>query len=228
MDTAEPAIVLLSGGLDSATTLAIARNEGFKPVALSFHYGQRHSLELGAARNVAAALGVTDHQFIRIDPGCFAGSALTDDIPVPKNQPHRAGTIPVTYVPARNTIFLAYALAIAEIRGARAIYIGVNAVDYSGYPDCRPNYISAFNRVAALATKAAVEDQPVRIRAPLLLMTKVQIIRLGLKLGVDYGLTRSCYDPSPDGLSCGHCESCHLRLAAFKQTGRPDPAPYAQ
>jgi 7-cyano-7-deazaguanine synthase len=228
MSADKPAIVLLSGGLDSATTLAIARDAGFDPVAISFRYGQRHAIELDAAREVAAAQGVTDHVFADLDLRVFGGSALTADIAVPKDRDLDDGAIPITYVPARNTIFLAYALALAEVRGAADIFIGVNAVDYSGYPDCRPAYVAAFEQLARLATKAGVEGAAVRIHAPLIELTKVQIIARGLALGVDYGLTRSCYDPDPAGQACGHCDSCRLRLAAFADLGQPDPAPYAE
>ena len=223
--SAAPAIVLLSGGLDSATTLAIARADGCAPVALSFRYGQRHAVELTAAAAVARALGAVEHVVVEIDLRTFGGSALTSDLPVPRDRDLDAPGIPITYVPARNTIFLSYALGLAEVRGAQDIYLGVNAVDYSGYPDCRPEYIAAFERLAALATRAGVEGRPVRIRAPLLHLPKVEIIRRGLALGVDYGLTRSCYDPDPAGRACGHCDSCRLRRAAFAELGLTDPAP---
>lgn len=228
MTPAPPAIVLLSGGLDSATTLYIARAEGFEPLALSFLYGQRHAVELDAARRIAAAAGVREHQTAVLDLRVFGGSALTADIAVPKDRDRRGSEIPVTYVPARNTIFLAYALAFAEVRTAQDIFIGVNAIDYSGYPDCRPAYITAFEKMAGLATRAGVEGCPVRLHTPLIHLTKVEIIRRGLKLGVDYGATRSCYDPDAAGRACGHCDSCHLRLAAFEQLGLTDPAPYAE
>jgi 7-cyano-7-deazaguanine synthase in queuosine biosynthesis len=309
-----PAVVLVSGGLDSATALALAIDRGFAPLALSFRYGQRHVVEIDAARAVAAAAGVAEHRIIDIDLRQFGGSALTADIEVPKrgdgesrgagppgrpvrgpaategrpvrgpaategrpvqgpaatraegpvgwasptnpdaDTPKRqdeqpdagtlerrdggrcppyesacepaAATIPVTYVPARNTIFLSCALAFAEVRGARDIFIGVNAVDYSGYPDCRPEYLAAFERMAALATRAGVGGEPVRIHAPLIDLAKERIIRRGLELGVDYGLTRSCYDPDPAGRGCGRCDSCRIRLAAFAKVGVPDPAPY--
>lgn len=291
------AVVLLSGGLDSATAAAIARADGFDLLALSFRYGQRHAIEIDAARAVARQLGVREHVIANIDLRVFGGSALTADIDVPKADappppeppaspaapappapsapaiplepsartappgptartplltpsdpavtpgpapplapaapgdqlaPPSAGgrAIPITYVPARNTIFLAYALAMAEARGARDIYLGVNAIDYSGYPDCRPEYIAAFERMAALATRAGVEGRPTRIRAPLIAWSKAQIIRRGLELGVDYAVTRSCYDPDERGAACGRCESCRLRLAAFAQAGLDDPAPY--
>lgn len=222
-----PAVVLLSGGLDSATALAIAQADGFNALALSFRYGQRHEIELHAARDVAAAAGVREHRVVAIDLRVFGGSALTARIAVPKDRDAADGDIPITYVPARNTIFLAYALAFAEVRGAQDIYIGVNALDYSGYPDCRPEYIAAFEKMAALATRAGVEGRPVRLHAPLMHLTKVEIIRRGRELGVDYGLTRSCYDPDAAGRACGHCDTCRLRLAAFAQLGRTDPAPYA-
>jgi 7-cyano-7-deazaguanine synthase len=222
------AVVLLSGGLDSATVLAIARHEGFEPLALSFRYGQRHVGELEAAARVAADLGVREHLTVTIDLGAFGGSALTDDIAVPKDRDieQASGEIPVTYVPARNTIFLSYGLAFAEVRDCGDIFIGVNAVDYSGYPDCRPEYIAAFQRMAALATRAGVDGRPMTIRTPLIDMNKEAIIKRGLELGVDYGLTRSCYDPLNDGLACGHCDSCLLRLAAFARLGIEDPAAY--
>lgn len=227
MKTKPKAVVLLSGGLDSATTLALAREEAFEPLALSFRYGQRHVVELDAARAVAAAAGVRVHQVVEIDLRAFGGSALTDEIAVPKDrEPAAADEIPITYVPARNTIFLSYALALAEVRDAQDIYIGVNAVDYSGYPDCRPEYVAAFEKLAALATRAGVQGKPIRIHAPLIHMSKADIIRRGLELGVDYGLTRSCYDPDVEGRGCRRCDSCRLRLAAFAELGRPDPAPY--
>lgn len=232
------AIVLLSGGLDSATVLALARADGFSPIALSFRYGQRHAIELTAARSVADAGGAREHVTLDIDLRALGGSALTADLAVPKDRPlpaaretlpaggRRKELIPITYVPARNTIFLSYALALAEVRGAADIYIGVNAVDYSGYPDCRPEYIAAFARVAELATRAAVEGRPPRIHAPLIDWTKEEIIRRGLALGVDYSLTRSCYDPDEAGRGCRACDSCRIRLAAFSRLGMPDPALY--
>jgi len=208
-------VVLLSGGLDSATILAIATAEGYACYALSFRYGQRHGIELEAARRVAKALGAVAHKILDIDLREFGGSALTDDIAVPKDRTPDS-TIPVTYVPARNTIFLSFALAWAEVLGAQDIFIGVNALDYSGYPDCRPEYIAAFQRMADLATKAGVEgSQHLTIRAPLIHMSKADIIRKGLELGVDYDLTFSCYDPSPDGAPCGHCDSCRIREQGF-------------
>jgi 7-cyano-7-deazaguanine synthase len=224
--TQRPAIVLLSGGLDSATTLAIARETGHTCHALSFDYGQRHACELDAARQVAAAHAAAEHLVIKIDLRVFGGSALTDAIEVPKDRDLDASDIPITYVPARNTIFLSYALALAEVRGASDIYIGVNAVDYSGYPDCRPEFIAAFENLARLGTKVGVGGTPLRIHTPLIDLTKRDIISRGLELGVDYGLTRSCYDPDPQGRACGHCDSCRLRLAAFESLGRQDPAPY--
>jgi 7-cyano-7-deazaguanine synthase len=227
--TTAPAVLLLSGGLDSSTTLAIALSEGFEVHALSFRYGQRHELELAAALSVAGAAGLIDHRIVDLDLRSFGGSALTADIPVPKGRSpsEMAGTIPVTYVPARNTIFLSYALAWAEVLGAADIFVGVNALDYSGYPDCRPEYIEAFERLANLATKAGVEGTTTfRIHTPLISLTKAQIIRRGLALGVNYGLTRSCYDPNDEGEACGECDSCLLRLKGFEESGLEDPAPY--
>ena len=226
MPTQPTAIVLLSGGLDSATVLAIAQADGFDPIALSFRYGQRHAVELDAARNVAHAAGVRQHEIVELDLRVFGGSALTADIAVPKDRNLDADEIPITYVPARNTIFLAHALALAEVRQAHDIFIGVNAVDYSGYPDCRPAYIAAFQNMAGLATRTGVEGRPVRIHTPLIDLTKVEIIRRGLTLGVDYALTRSCYDPDSTGRACAHCDSCRLRQTAFTILGHPDPAPY--
>lgn len=223
------AVVLVSGGLDSATTLAIARRDGLEPYALTFRYGQRHELEIAAARNVARAGGAKDQAVIDIDLRTFGGSALTADIAVPKHDSvdQIGGGIPVTYVPARNTIFLSFALAYAEVLGARDIYIGVNALDYSGYPDCRPEYIEAFERMANLATRAGVEGAaPVRIRAPLIALSKAEIIRLGRSLGVDYSITTSCYDPDADGAACGHCDACLLRLKGFAEAGLSDPVRY--
>jgi 7-cyano-7-deazaguanine synthase len=224
-----PAVVLLSGGLDSATTLAIARARGYSCHALSFRYGQRHAAELASAQAVARHLGVAEHRIIEIDLRAFGGSALTADLPVPKDRDEtaRAGGIPVTYVPARNTIFLAYALGAAEVLGATDIFLGVNAVDYSGYPDCRPEFVEAFERLANVATKAGVEGRRMTIHAPLLALTKRDIIARGLELGVDFGMTLSCYDPAPEGLACGRCDACLLRLEGFRQLGRPDPARYA-
>lgn len=227
MDAKSKAVVLLSGGLDSATVLAIARSEGYEGYALSFQYGQRHAWELEAARKVAAALGVAEHRIAAIDLRAFGGSALTDDVAVPKGRAttEMAHGIPVTYVPARNTIFLSFALAWAEVLGANDIYIGVNALDYSGYPDCRPEFIEAFESMANLATKAGVEGrQRLRIHTPLIAMSKAQIILRGLELGVDYGLTSSCYDPSEGGEPCGQCDSCLLRAKGFHECGIEDPA----
>lgn len=225
----QPAVVLLSGGLDSATTLAIARAQGFSCHALSFRYGQRHAAELASAHAVATHLGAAEHRVIEIDLRAFGGSALTADLPVPKDRDDaaRAEGIPITYVPARNTIFLAYALGAAEVLGATDIFLGVNAVDYSGYPDCRPEFVEAFERLANVATKAGVEGRRMTIHAPLLALTKRDIIARGLELGVDFGMTLSCYDPAPGGVSCGRCDACLLRLEGFRQLGRPDPARYA-
>ena len=223
------AVCLLSGGLDSATALACARRDGFQTYALTFDYGQRHRVELEAAARVAAQLGAAEHRVFRLDLRAFGGSALTADIDVPKDRQPARGTeeIPVTYVPARNTVFLSIALAWAEVLGSSDIYIGVNAVDYSGYPDCRPEFIRAFEQMADLATKAGVEGrQKLRIHTPLISLSKADIIRLGLELGVDYSLTHSCYDPV-DGLACGHCDSCLLRKAGFAEAGVQDPLRYA-
>jgi 7-cyano-7-deazaguanine synthase len=223
------AVCLLSGGLDSATTLACARRDGFQTYALTFDYGQRHRVELEAAARVAAQLGAAEHRVFRLDLRAFGGSALTAEIDVPKDRQPARGTeeIPVTYVPARNTVFLSIALAWAEVLGSSDIYIGVNAVDYSGYPDCRPEFIRAFEQMANLATKAGVEGrQKLRIHTPLISLSKADIIRLGLGLGVDYSLTHSCYDPV-DGLACGHCDSCLLRRAGFAEAGVKDPLGYA-
>jgi 7-cyano-7-deazaguanine synthase len=219
-----PAIVLLSGGLDSATVLAIARAAGHECYALSFRYGQRHAVELDAARAIAARFGVTTHRIVDLDLRSIGGSALTSDDPVPKDRDPLSPGIPSTYVPARNTLFLSYALAWAEVCAARDIYIGVNAVDFSGYPDCRPEFVQAFEHLANNATRAAAEGRPYRIHAPLLHLTKPQIIRRGLELGVDYGLTRSCYDPDPAGRPCGHCDSCQIRSRAFAELNLRDPA----
>jgi 7-cyano-7-deazaguanine synthase len=223
------AIILLSGGLDSATVLAIARAEGFEPLALSFRYGQRHAIELAAANRVAASQGVREHRTVEIDLRQFGGSALTSDLAVPKHgsADELGSEIPITYVPARNTIFLSFALAFAEVAGASDIFIGVNALDFSGYPDCRPDYIAAFEQMANLATKAAVAgSRRVKIHTPLIHLTKAQIIRRGLDLGVDYSLTSSCYDPDPAGRACGHCDSCLLRLRGFAENGVADPIRY--
>ncbi|MDR3774086.1 MAG: 7-cyano-7-deazaguanine synthase QueC [Terracidiphilus sp.] len=229
--TVEPkrAVVLLSGGLDSATVLAIARSQGFELYALSFSYGQRHVWELEAAARVAASIGVAQHRVAKIDLRIFGGSALTDEIDVPKRRSAEdmAHGIPVTYVPARNTIFLSFALAWAEVLASSDIFIGVNALDYSGYPDCRPEFIEAFEKMANLATKAGVEGrQALKIHAPLIAMSKAQIIQRGMELGVDYGLTGSCYDPSVNGAPCGECDSCLLRRKGFRENGIEDPLVY--
>jgi 7-cyano-7-deazaguanine synthase len=225
-----PPIVLLSGGLDSATVLAIAaRDSGTPPVALSFRYGQRHALELEAAQRIAAQFGVARHEIVNLDLGRIGGSALTDaSIAVPKDRDvAHASDIPVTYVPARNTIFLSYALAWAEVLGSTAIYVGVNALDYSGYPDCRPEYLAAFQTMANLATRAGVEGTGrITIHAPLMTLRKAEIIALGTQLGVPYALTLSCYDPSADGAACGRCDSCLLRRQGFADAGLPDPTRY--
>lgn len=223
------AIVLLSGGLDSATTLAIAQSQGFEVSALSFRYGQRHVVELQRAAQLAQLAQLKDHKIIDIDLRSFGGSALTSTLEVPKGRSPQAmaEAIPITYVPARNTIFLAYALAWAEVLESTDIFIGVNALDYSGYPDCRPEFIQAFEQMANLATKAGVEGHRLRIHSPLLDLTKAQIIQAGLRLGVNYGLTSSCYDPTPEGWACGHCDSCQLRLKGFAEAGVVDPIRYA-
>jgi len=224
------AVVLLSGGLDSAVTLAVARNEGFRSCALTFRYGQRHKLEVNAAKKVAGALGASEHRIIDIDLAAFGGSALTDSaIEVPKDRAElgNAAQIPPTYVPARNTIFLSYALAWAEVLGAFDIYIGVNATDYSGYPDCRPEFIAAFQKTANLATAAAIEGKGrYHIHTPLINMTKARIILTGTKLDVDFSMTHSCYDPDQQGRSCGRCDSCRLRLKGFAEAGLKDPIEY--
>ncbi|MDH3999232.1 MAG: 7-cyano-7-deazaguanine synthase QueC [Desulfuromonadales bacterium] len=220
------AVVLYSGGLDSTTCMAMARADGFEPYALSFAYGQRHCVELEKARQYAPKIGAADHRVIQIDLRQFGGSALTADVDVPKEQPAE-DEIPITYVPARNTIFLSYALAWAEVLGAADIYIGVNALDYSGYPDCRPEFVEAFEAMANLATRAGVEGERCRIHAPLIHLSKGEIIAKGLALGVDYALTHSCYDPTPDGISCGGCDSCRLRLKGFAEAGVSDPVAYA-
>jgi 7-cyano-7-deazaguanine synthase len=226
--TRPPAVLLLSGGLDSTTLLALAVREGYAVHALSFRYGQRHARELDAARRVARRHGAAEHRIAEIDLRLFGGSALTADLPVPKDEaPERRRGVPVTYVPARNTIFLAYALAYAEVVGATEIFIGVNALDYSGYPDCRPEYVEAFERLANLATAAATEQgRRLRIRVPLLHCTKADIVRLGLELGVDHALTTSCYDPDAQGAACGRCDACQLRLKGFAEAGVADPAAY--
>ena len=223
-------MVLLSGGLDSTTALAMAKSAGYATHAMSFRYGQRHSMELDSATRVAKVMGVEKHLIVDVDLRSIGGSALTDQIEVPKERrvEEIAAGIPVTYVPARNTIFLSFALAWAEVLGAQDVFIGVNALDYSGYPDCRPEYIEAFERMAGLATKAGVEGRlRLRIRTPLIAMTKAEIIRTGLKLGVDYSLTHSCYDPIASGVACGRCDSCLLRLKGFAEAGANDPLPYA-
>ena len=223
----KPAVVLLSGGIDSATCAAIARSQGFGLHALTFDYGQRHRIELACACAVGAALGVARQRVITIDLRTFGGSALTSEEQVPKNRQPQPGAIPVTYVPARNTIFLSYALAWAEVLGAADIFIGVNAVDYSGYPDCRPQYIAAFQAMANLATRAGVEGRRLTIHTPLIAMTKAQIIRCGTALGLDYSLTHSCYDPDSQGRACGACESCLIRRKGFQEASVADPTRYA-
>ena len=220
------AVVLASGGLDSTTIMAIAKQEGYDIYALSFDYGQRHKLELEAAKTVAGYFGAKKHLILRLDLDAIGGSALTDDIPVPHGRGLNeigSGGIPITYVPARNTIFLSYALAWAEVLDATDIFIGVNAVDFSGYPDCRPEYIEAFQEMANLATKAGVEGNSVTIHTPIINMTKAQIIKKGVFLGVDYGITHSCYNPTGDGKPCGKCDSCLLRKKGFEEAGLPDP-----
>jgi 7-cyano-7-deazaguanine synthase len=232
MDPAKPrAVVLLSGGLDSTTTLAIARAEGFEPYAITFRYGQRHEREIEAARQIARQFGVAEHIVVDIDLRQFGGSALTADIAVPKDRDpgEMSSGIPVTYVPARNTVFLSLALAWAEVLAATDIFLGVNAVDYSGYPDCRPEYIEAYQHMANLATKAGVEGgRKLVIHTPLIQLSKADIIRKGLELGVDYSLTSSCYDPSPGGAACGRCDACLLRLKGFAEVGRADPVRYQE
>ncbi len=228
-DGKKPAVILLSGGLDSATAAAIARERGFSLHALTVDYGQRHRHELAAARRVARALGVRDHVVISVDLAQLGGSALTTDLAVPKDRPRErpADDIPITYVPARNTVLLSLALARAEVLGAANVFIGVGAVDYSGYPDCRPEFISAFNVLANLATKAGVEGSlRLNVHAPLIAMSKAEVIRRGVELGVDYGLTHSCYDPGPNGLACGRCDACLLRLRGFAEAGLNDPVKY--
>ena len=224
------AVVLLSGGLDSATALAVARSQGYELHAISFDYGQRHRFELAAAQKVAQAAAVASHVLFRVDTSIFRGSALTNDIPVPHNraESEMSSGIPVTYVPARNTIFLSVALGLAESLQANDLFLGVNAVDYSGYPDCRPEFVQAFEKMANLATKVGVEGGQIRIHAPLIQLTKGQIIQQGLRLSVDYSLTHSCYDPAADGASCGECDSCLLRLKGFAEAGVKDPIRYVQ
>jgi len=222
------AVILLSGGIDSTTALAFAVRDGFSPCVITFNYGQRHALELTAAERVAASMGVDKRIVVDIDLRIIGGSALTDNLAVPKDRSKAeiSSEIPITYVPARNTIFLSYALGWAEVIGAHDIFIGVNAIDYSGYPDCRPEFIKAFERVANLATKEGVEGNPFILHAPLIHMTKGEIIRAGVSLGVDFSLTSSCYDPGDDGLACGKCDSCLLRKKGFQEAGIDDPVRY--
>jgi len=224
------AVVLLSGGLDSTTVLAMAKADGFEPVCLAVSYGQRHAVELERARRVTQAMGVKDFRVVTVDLRQVGGSALTADIDVPKDRPEGelSHGIPITYVPARNALFLSLALGLAEVVEASVIYIGVNAVDYSGYPDCRPEFIRAFEQMATLATKAGVEGTRFEVRAPLSGLTKADIIRAGVKLGVDYSMTHSCYDPDPEGRACGRCDSCVLRRRGFEQAGVADPTPYVK
>jgi 7-cyano-7-deazaguanine synthase len=224
------AVVLVSGGIDSTTTLAIAIAEGYDAYALSFDYGQRHQIETEAARRIAESLGAKEHRVAKIDLRIFGGSALTDDLDVPKQRSEKeiAKGIPLTYVPARNTIFLSYALAWVEVIPASDIFLGVNAIDYSGYPDCRPEFIEAFESLANLATKAGIEGRRFQIHTPLIKLSKAEIIRKAVELGVDLSLTHSCYDPSPEGLACGECDSCLLRLKGFREAGIKDPIRYAK
>jgi 7-cyano-7-deazaguanine synthase len=223
-----PAVLLLSGGLDSTTTLAVAQRDGFACHCLTVDYGQRHQIELAAARRIAAKMKVASHRVVGVDLRAIGGSALTAEIPVPKHQRPDADTVPITYVPARNTLLLALLLGLAEVVGAVDLFIGANAVDYSGYPDCRPEFLQEFERLAALATRSGVEGKAhFKVRAPLLDMSKAEIIRLGTGLGVDYALTHSCYDPTDAGLACGACESCNLRQRGFVEAGVPDPTRYA-
>src|SRR4029453_17854664 len=226
----KPAVVLLSGGIDSTTTLAIAIAEGYETYTLSFEYGQRHQIETEAARRVADLLGAKEHRVAKIDLRVFGGSALTDEIDVPKHRPETeiADGIPITYIPARNTVFLAYAFAWAEVIPAADIFLGVNAIDYSGYPDCRPEFIEAFETLANLGTKAGVEGRRFQIHTPLIKLSKAEIIRKAVELGVDLSLTYSCYDPSPEGFACGQCDSCLLRLKGFREAGLKDPVRYAE
>ena len=224
-------VVLLSGGLDSTTTLALAQKEGFDLFCLTFDYGQRHRIELDRAKDIALQFGAIDHQIVKIDLRQFGGSALTDsiDVPTDRNQREMTAEIPVTYVPARNTIFLSFCLAYAEVKQANDIFIGVNAVDYSGYPDCRPEFIKAFETLANLATKAGVEGkESIKIHTPLIELSKSEIIQKGLELGVDYSMTHSCYDPKEGGISCGVCDSCQLRLKGFQEAGAKDPIGYVK
>jgi len=224
------AVVLVSGGLDSAVTLALAIAEGFEPFVLSFEYGQRHHIEIKSARRVANSMRVADHRVAQIDLRVFGGSALTDEIAVPRerSEAEMGDGIPITYVPARNTIFLSYAMAWAEVLGTGDIFIGINAVDYSGYPDCRPEFLRAFESLASVATKAGVGGARLKIHAPLINLSKSDIIRKGTDLGVDFGLTHSCYDPAPDGAACSVCDSCQLRLKGFREAGLVDPIRYAK
>ncbi|MFN2541985.1 MAG: 7-cyano-7-deazaguanine synthase QueC [Chthoniobacterales bacterium] len=224
------AVVLLSGGIDSATALAVAISQGYDCSALSFNYGQRHGFELDAARRIADSLGAKEHCIVKIDNRIFAGSALTDDVDVPKQRSEEeiSHGVPITYVPARNTIFLAHALAWAEVKSAAHIFIGVNAVDYSGYPDCRPEFIMMFETLANLGTRAGAVGRRFQIHAPLLKLSKAEIIRKGVELNVDLSLTHSCYDPAPDGRACGECDSCQLRLKGFREAGMTDPIQYAR
>lgn len=227
--SSKKAVVLLSGGLDSTTCLAIARSQAYELYALTFQYGQRHSTEIDAARRIAESTGVAEHRLVNIDLRQFGGSALTADIPVPRDRcpDEMESSIPITYVPARNTVFLTYALAWAEVLEAFDIFIGVNAVDYSGYPDCRPAFISAFEEMANLATKHVVESSHrLRIHTPLINLTKAEIIAKGIRLGVDYGQSSTCYSPAADGTACGHCDACQLRLKGFAEAGIPDPITY--
>ena len=226
MDGKRVAVVLLSGGMDSAVVLAIANGQGFACEALSFDYGQRHRCELLAAQRVAKQIGASGHTVLSIDMRAIGGSALTDDIAVPKERADIGEGIPVTYVPARNTIFLSYALALAEVKGASDIFIGVNALDYSGYPDCRPEYIEAYERMARLATKSGVGGAPLAIHTPLSAMRKSDIVLKGLELGVEFALTHTCYDPVDDGKPCGSCDACILRRKGFEEIGERDPLPY--
>src|SRR6266487_1382704 len=223
------AVILLSGGIDSATTLAIAMADGYESCAISFDYGQRHGLELEAARRVARSLGAKEHRVVKIDNRLFGGSALTADVDVPKKRSEKeiGAGIPVTYVPARNTIFLAHALGWAEVIGAGHIFLGVNAIDYSGYPDCRPEFIALFETLANIGTKAGIEGRRFQIHAPLIKFSKADIIRKARELDVDLALTHSCYDPAPNGLACGLCDSCQLRLKGFREAGLADPIQYA-
>jgi 7-cyano-7-deazaguanine synthase len=230
MNAKRKAVVLLSGGLDSATAAALAKSDGFDVYAMTFEYGQRHEFEIQTAKRVARALGVAEHIVCKIDLRAFGGSALTSDIEVPKHRTREEMStgIPVTYVPARNTIFLSFAVGWAETLGANDIYIGVNALDYSGYPDCRPEYIEAYQQMARLATKVGVEGSRLTIHTPLIALTKGQIVTRGLELGVDYSITNTCYDPSEDGKACGQCDACLLRLKGFEENGMSDPAPYQE